>query len=155
MAVVIGSQKLELGEGALRNRPALKSFEGRDVIVGIRPEHLEDAELASDIPAGSKLKGEVALTEALGAELIVYVNTDAKPASTDEVQELARDAGATAPATATLAEGDGAALIGRFGARSRLRTGQSAEIAVDVDGLHFFDPSSGLGIYDGTTEEGT
>jgi multiple sugar transport system ATP-binding protein len=155
MAVAIGSQKLELGDGALRSRPALKSFDGREVIVGIRPEHLEDAELASDVPAGRRLKGEVALTEALGAELIVYVNTDARPAVTDEVRELARDAGAAQPAGAAMGDAEGAALIGRFGARSRLRTGQTAEVAVDVDGLHFFDPSSGMGIYDGTTEEGT
>jgi multiple sugar transport system ATP-binding protein len=155
MAVAIGSQKLELGQGALASRPALKGFGGRDVIVGIRPEHLEDAELASDVPAGRRLKGEVALTEALGAELIVYVSTDAKAAYTDEVKELARDAGAIEPAAAVIGDAEGAALIGRFGARSRLRAGQPAEIAVDVDGLHFFDPESGLGIYDGTTEEGT
>ena len=155
MAVAIGSQKLELGEGALRSRPALKKFDGREVIVGIRPEHLEDAELAADVPAGRRLKGQVALTEALGAELIVYVNTDAKPAVTDEVRELARDAGAAQPAGAAMGDAEGAALIGRFGARSRVRTGHTAEVAVDVDGLHFFDPSSGMGIYDGTTEEGT
>jgi multiple sugar transport system ATP-binding protein len=83
------------------------------------------------------------------------VNTDAKPAVTDEVRELARDAGAAQPAGAAMGDAEGAALIGRFGARSRLRTGQTAEVAVDVDGLHFFDPSSGMGIYDGTTEEGT
>jgi multiple sugar transport system ATP-binding protein len=155
MTVAIGSQKLELGADCMASRPGLKQFAGRDVIVGIRPEHLEDAALAPEVPPGRRLKGHVGLTEALGSELIVYVNTDAKPAYTEDVKELARDAGATAPATAALAEGDGAALIGRFGARSRVRTGQPAEIAVDVDGLHFFDPNSGLGIYDGTTEEGT
>jgi multiple sugar transport system ATP-binding protein len=155
MAVSIGSQRVELGDGALSLRPALKEFEGKDVIVGIRPEHLEDAELAADIPDGRRLTGKVTLTEALGAELIVYVQTDAKPAVTEDVKELARDAGALEPAAAALAEGDGAAIIGRFGARSKARPGETAEIAVDVDGLHFFDPETGLGIYDGTTEEGT
>jgi multiple sugar transport system ATP-binding protein len=155
MAVSIGSQRVELGDGALSLRPALKEFEGKDVIVGIRPEHLEDAELAADVPDGRRLTGKVTLTEALGAELIVYVQTDAKPAVTEDVKELARDAGALEPAAAALAEGDGAAIIGRFGARSKARPGETAEIAVDVDGLHFFDPETGLGIYDGTTEEGT
>ena len=154
LAVTIGSQKVDLGEQCLANRPALKGFAGRDVIVGIRPEHLEDATLA-DAPQGRRLKGEVALTEALGAELIVYVNTDAKPAYTEDVKELARDAGAVDPQAATLGDSKGATIVGRFGARSGARTGQPAEIAVDVDGLHFFDPETGLGIYDGTTEEGT
>jgi multiple sugar transport system ATP-binding protein len=154
MTVAIGSQEVELGERCLTSRPALKDFAGRDVIVGIRPEHLEDAALASDAPAGRRINGEVALTEALGAELIVYVQTDAKPAYTEDVKELARDAGAVEPAAAAIGDPEGAAIVGRFGARSGARTGQKLEIAVDVDGLHFFDPNTGLGIYDGTTEEG-
>jgi multiple sugar transport system ATP-binding protein len=54
-----------------------------------------------------------------------------------------------------LSGGDGATLVGRFGARSKARPGEPAEVAVDTDGLHFFDPENGLGIYDKTTEEGT
>jgi multiple sugar transport system ATP-binding protein len=121
--------------------------------VGIRPEHLEDASLATDIPEGRRLKGEIALTEALGAELIVYIKSDATPAITEDVKELAADAGATEPQAAALSEDGGATLIGRFNARSRLRNGQMAEVAVDTEGLHFFDPDTGLGIYDRSTEE--
>jgi multiple sugar transport system ATP-binding protein len=153
LTVTIGSQKVELGERSLTDRPALKDYDGRDVIVGIRPEHLEDAALASDTPAGRRIRGEVALTEALGAELIVYVSTDAKPAYTEDVKELARDAGAVEPAAAAIGDSEGAAIVGRFGARSGARPGQTLEITVDVDGLHFFDPETGLGIYDGTKEE--
>jgi multiple sugar transport system ATP-binding protein len=155
MAVAIGGQRLELTERALSERPDLKSFDGKTVIVGIRPEHLEDASLAPDSPAENRLKGQVALTEALGAELIVYVTTDATPAYTEDVKELAHDAGGP-PAPEQLGDGGGATLVGRFGARSGARAGQPAEVAVDVDGLHFFDPESGLGIYDGKNkEEGT
>src|SRR4249919_202568 len=46
MAITVGSQKLELGDRALSQRPALKAYDGKTVIVGIRPEHLEDASLA-------------------------------------------------------------------------------------------------------------
>jgi multiple sugar transport system ATP-binding protein len=156
LAVAIGSQRLGLGEEILSARPGLKDYDGKPVIVGIRPEHLEDAALASDVPSERRLKGEVALTEALGSELIVYVNTDATPAYTEDVKELARDAGAVEPTTAAIGESDGATLVGRFGARSSARPGKQSEVAVDVEGLHFFDPESGLGIYDGTNkEEGT
>jgi multiple sugar transport system ATP-binding protein len=159
MAVSVGDQRLALTERALSERPDLKSYDGKTVIVGIRPEHLEDASLASDVPGENRLKGQVALTEALGAELIVYVNTDATPAYTEDVKELAHDAGGTvAPPTDQIGDGAGATLVGRFGARSNARAGQQTEIAVDVDGLHFFDPESGLGIYDGKNknkEEGT
>jgi multiple sugar transport system ATP-binding protein len=153
MEVAIGNQKLELSDRALGERPDLKNFDGKTVIVGIRPEHLEDASLASDAPEGNRLKGEVALTEALGAELIVYINTDATPAYTEDVKELAHDAGAVEPMVDQIGDGGGATLVGRFGARSGARPSQQTEVAVDVDGLHFFDPETGLGIYDGNKEE--
>jgi multiple sugar transport system ATP-binding protein len=155
LAVKFGSQRIELGDRCLRERPALSEFEGRPVIVGIRPEALEDAALASDVPDDRRLRGEITLTEALGAELIVYVKTDAKPAYTEDVKELARDAGASEAGAAAIGDDDGGAIVlGRFGARSRVRVGEAADIAVDVDGMHFFDPESGLGIYR-KTEEGT
>ena len=66
LAISFGSQKIELGEECLSARPGLGDFDGKTVIVGIRPEHLEDAALDSDAPAERRLKGEVALTEALG-----------------------------------------------------------------------------------------
>jgi multiple sugar transport system ATP-binding protein len=153
LAAKMGSQSVELGEQALSNRPALKDYEGRKVVIGIRPEHLEDASLASDVPAGRRLTGEVALTEALGAELIVYIKSDAEPAYTEDVKELAHDVGATEPPAAVLSEDGGATLIGRFNSRSRVRNGERVEIAVDTEGLHFFDPETGLGIYDRSTEE--
>jgi multiple sugar transport system ATP-binding protein len=153
LAAKIGSQSVDLGEQALSNRPALKDYEGRKVVIGIRPEHLEDASLASDVPAGRRLTGEVALTEALGAELIVYIKSDAAPAYTEDVKELAHDVGATEPPAAALSEDGGATLIGRFNSRSRVRNGERVEIAVDTEGLHFFDPETGLGIYDRSTEE--
>jgi multiple sugar transport system ATP-binding protein len=41
-------------------------------------------------------------------------------------------------------------MIGRFGARSRVQEGDAIEVAVDTRALHFFDPDTGAGIYDGT-----
>src|SRR4051812_21149909 len=153
LGVKIGSQTVTLDNEALSKRPALKDCEGRQVIVGIRPEHLEDASLATDVPEGRRIKGEVTLTEALGAEIVTHVKSDATPAYTEDIKELARDAGAADPGAAASADG-GAVLVGRFGARSRLRPGEPAEIAVDTSGLHFFDPDSGLGIYQ-KSEEGS
>ena len=53
------SQKLELGDVCAGQRPALKAYDGKTVIVGIRPEHLEDASLEPDVPreaAGSRAR---------------------------------------------------------------------------------------------------
>jgi multiple sugar transport system ATP-binding protein len=63
--------------------------------------------------------------------------------------ELAQDVVDERTASA-LAEADTATLVGRFGPRSTARPGEPLEIAVDTRSLHFFDPETGLGIYDGT-----
>ena len=50
-------------------------------------------------------------------------------------------------------EGGRTTMVGRFGARSKARTGEAVKAAVDTRALHFFDPETGLGIYDGTKGE--
>jgi multiple sugar transport system ATP-binding protein len=83
---------------------------------------------------------------------MVHFRTDATQAVTDETRELQKDVGA--PDTPTAAEGTGATLVGRFGARSSVREGKAVEVAVDTRALHFFDPETGLGIYDTDTTKG-
>ena len=90
---VAGGQRIPLGDETLSVRPALKSFEGKRVILGIRPEDLEDASL-EEAAGDQQLTGTVQLTEALGSEIMVHFTIDAKPATTDETRELAEDAGA-------------------------------------------------------------
>jgi multiple sugar transport system ATP-binding protein len=148
----MGTQSIVLGEETLSVRPALRAYAGRSVILGIRPEDLDDAELETDTPSDQRLKGEVELREALGSEIMVHFRTDATQAVTDETRELQKDVGA--PDTPTAAEGTGATLVGRFGARSSVREGKAVEVAVDTRALHFFDPETGLGIYDTDTTKG-
>jgi multiple sugar transport system ATP-binding protein len=147
LAAVLGEQRLELTSETIAARPALASYKDRKVIVGIRPEHLEDAAIARDIPAEQHLKGRVALLEALGSELVVHLTIEARPAVTEDVIELAKDVDelATQELEVTGAE---ATLIGRFDPHAQITVGRTAEIAVDTKALHFFDPDSGLGIHD-------
>jgi multiple sugar transport system ATP-binding protein len=148
----LGSQGIDLSGETLDARPGLRSYEGRDVVLGIRPEDLEDVALAGDAPQGHRLKGKVELTEALGSEIMVHFSVNARPAVTDEVRELAEDTGDD---RVKLAVGDEhVTLVGRFGARSRVRNGNDVEAAVDTRALHFFDPETGLGIYDGAQPKG-
>jgi multiple sugar transport system ATP-binding protein len=154
LAVEAGGQRIVLGDETVSARPALKNFEGRKVVLGIRPEDLEDAALASDVPADRRLRGKVELREALGSEIMVHFTIDAPPALTEDVRELAQDIG-DERAVQEAAEGAReTTMVGRFGARSGVREGETAEVAVDTRALHFFDPDSGLGIYDNTPEKG-
>jgi multiple sugar transport system ATP-binding protein len=148
----VGSQTMTLPQETLSTRPALAGYDGRTVVLGIRPEDLEDVALAPDTPDDHRLRGDVTLTEALGSEIMVHFTMDAKQAVTDDVRELAADAGDDR--VDQLAEKPHATLVGRFGARSRVRPGQPAEVAVDSRALHFFDPDTGMGIYDGTETKG-
>ncbi|MDQ3065685.1 MAG: sn-glycerol-3-phosphate ABC transporter ATP-binding protein UgpC [Actinomycetota bacterium] len=150
LVAVAGQERIVLGEETLSARPSLKDYEGRPVILGIRPEDLEDAELELDTPAERIIEGEVALTEALGSEIMGHFTIDAKPAITDEVMELQKDAGAEGVGSPQQQDGDRTMMVGRFGARSKARKGEKIRVAVDTRALHFFDPETGLGIYDGT-----
>jgi multiple sugar transport system ATP-binding protein len=144
LALNFGAQQLPLDEAALGARPSLKRYEGRDVVVGIRPGHLEDPAFAAE--GSPRLKGKVGQREALGSEIMGHNGIDAKPALTEDVRELKQDAGAEMPLPA-----DESTIVARFNARSRVREGETAEVAVDTSELHFFDSESGLGIYNETT----
>src|ERR671937_2711319 len=93
LVAVAGDQRLVLDEELLAKRPALERYEGRKVILGIRPEELEDAALAKDIPADRRLRGVVRLREALGSEIMVHFTIEARAAVTEDVRELAADVG--------------------------------------------------------------
>jgi multiple sugar transport system ATP-binding protein len=146
--VELGTQTVELDPEALTAHPALDGYVGREVIVGIRPEHLEDAALAPDGAANRRLHGQVVLREALGSEIVAHVSIDAKAALTEDVRELAEDTDAVTVGELEDRETAGTEVIGRFNARSRAHQGDEVEVAVDTRALHFFDPETGLGIYD-------
>jgi multiple sugar transport system ATP-binding protein len=143
LAAAIGNQRMVLGDEKLNAHPALRAYEGRTVILGVRPEDLEDGALVPDTPPDRRLRGSVVLREALGSEIVAHFDIDARPALTDDVRELAADVGEEltdqAPHTT---------MVGRFGADSAVHKGQEAEVAVDTRALHFFDPDTGVGIYD-------
>jgi multiple sugar transport system ATP-binding protein len=144
LSVRVGAYALSLDEALLEARPGIAGYVGKAVIVGIRPEDLEDAAIAGEAPAGRTLRGTVELQEALGSEIMVHLGVDAPQAVTDEVRELAADVGLGAP---TAGENHHSTIVGRFSARSRVRPGEAVEAVVDTRFLHFFDPETGLGIY--------
>jgi multiple sugar transport system ATP-binding protein len=149
LTAVAGTQRVHLDDETLSARPGLKAYEGKRIILGIRPEDLEDATLVRDAPADKRLKGTVELREALGSEIMVHFRVDAAPAETEDTKELAEDVHGDAQAAPPPPESGEAIIVGRFGARSRVREDETVEAAVDTRALHFFDPDTGLGVYDG------
>jgi multiple sugar transport system ATP-binding protein len=152
LRATIGDQRITLDPELLSARPGLHGFEGRRVIVGIRPEDLEDAALAPDVPADRRLRGRVELREALGSEVLAHLTIHARQAVTEDVRELAADIEAPGPETEPSETGE-ARVVASFGPRSRVREDETAEVAVDSRNLHFFDPETSLAIYDGDEAE--
>jgi multiple sugar transport system ATP-binding protein len=121
------------------------------VVVGIRPENLEDAALEPDSPDDQRIKGVVVLREPLGSEIVAHFTVAAPPALTEDVRELARDVGQESAVRAAAEESENeTVMVGRFGPRSRIKNGDTVDIAVETGALHFFDLESGLGIYSHT-----
>ena len=144
----LGEAALALDESVSRTRPALERYVDRPVVLGIRPESLEDAALEPDTPSDRKLKGVVVLREPLGSEIVAHFDVDVPPALTEEVRELARDVGQEAAVRASQDEGQSkSTMVGRFGPRSRAKTGDTIDVAVDTTSIHLFDVETGLGIY--------
>jgi multiple sugar transport system ATP-binding protein len=143
----IGNQTIRLGAETLDQRPALKGYEGKPVILGIRPEDLEDAALEAGAAQDQRLTGRLELREALGSEIMAHFAIKGAHAETDETRELAKDVGAEGTEQIGVKE-DEAVVVGRFGARSRIKVGDEVTAVVDTRALHFFDPATGNGIYD-------
>jgi multiple sugar transport system ATP-binding protein len=138
----LGAAVLPLPETVLAERPALASYAGRDVAVGVRSEDMEDASLARDTNPAARVKAKVTLTEALGSEIVVHFDVDAPRVVNADTKELEKDADVQDLATATQRN----TFVASFAPRSRVRPGDDIEIVVDRERLHFFDPDTGLAI---------
>ena len=141
LRVAFGGETLALDPEMVADRPALRSFEGKRAIVGIRPEDIEDAAIHSDSPADRRLRTRVNLREALGSEVLVHFTVDAPPVVTEDTRELARDAGA-AELEAGRHEGR-STFVARLSPRTEARERGDVELAVDTSRMHFFDPDTG------------
>jgi multiple sugar transport system ATP-binding protein len=148
-AVKCGDTRLTLEDSVVAARPALERYVGKPVVLGIRPESLEDAALEPDTPDDRKIKGVVVLREPLGSEIVAHFNVEARPALTEDVRELARDVGQESGVRGTReTESEKTTMVGRFGPRSRAKTGDVINVAVDTSAVHIFDLENGLGIYE-------
>jgi len=140
-SVRLGGQTLRVPDSALSARPALKARIGGEIVVGIRPEDIEDAALARSESGGATLTGRAELVEPLGSDLVVHISTDVPPARAEGLEELASEVDAPAP------QDDRATVVARFDPRSTVRLGDQVTMALATDRLHFFDPASGTAVW--------
>jgi len=149
LVVNLGDQKLKIGEKDVANRPALRKYVGKEIVLGIRPQDFEDPEYAQGSGEGTRLKANIDLIEAVGTETMVHFRVNAPLAVTDDMKELAADLGGDEIAQLERKAKEGKnEFTGVLDPRSRLRKNEDVELAVDTSRLHFFDPETSQGIYD-------
>jgi multiple sugar transport system ATP-binding protein len=146
MSVQFGENRLLLDDQTLADRPALRRFEGKRIIVGIRPDDLEDASLVPGAPDDRRLTAVVDIREDMGSEVFVHFGVNAPPVRGEDV--AAAVGAETIEATAAQAREKGSLFVARLGRETRAREDERVELLVDTRRLHFFDTETGSGIYD-------
>ncbi|HEX2783151.1 MAG TPA: sn-glycerol-3-phosphate ABC transporter ATP-binding protein UgpC [Ilumatobacteraceae bacterium] len=133
----LGTQQVELAPESLAARPALRAYDSRPIVLGIRPEDFEDAAMVPNPTAGWTLTARVNLLESLGSEIMVHFALDATRVESGD-PDGAHESVATGATNA----------VGRFHPRSRVRVGETIDVAVAVENLHFFDHETHRAIWD-------
>ena len=144
LAVSFGGHRLAVDEAVRHARPGLAGYVGRTVLLGIRPEDFEDARVAPDTPSDRRLNTVCALSESLGADVLVYFNVEAAGVVPVDV-DVDGDAVQAVEPSARRTENT-SRLVARVSPRTRSADGSPVELAVDTSRLYFFDPETGLAI---------
>jgi multiple sugar transport system ATP-binding protein len=148
LAVEFGEHRLPVGEELLQARPALRAFEAKPLILGIRPEDLEDAGLAEWDTGGRTLPAVIDIREDMGSEVFVHFGSGGRPVrGADVAAAVGQEA---IEATQEQAKEKGSLFVARLDRHTRAKEGERVDLAVDTERLHFFDPETGRGIYDET-----
>ena len=140
-AVIFAGHRLAVPDSVLAARPGLDGYFGREVVLGVRPSDFEDAELAE--PAWPRMPVEVSVTELLGSEIHVIFAIDAPQVQHASITEARSDDGDD---EAIPMAQDKTQWTARVAARSAIKPGAAATLAVDTSNLQFFDPTTGLSI---------
>jgi multiple sugar transport system ATP-binding protein len=134
-----GRVKLPFGEIPLSDELRDAGSRTGNVIVGIRPESFEDAHLVGDAKdRGTSFRATIDLVESMGSEQYAYFKLEGEIVESDELRELAEDAG-----TAEVPSSGEGTVVARLDAASQVRRGEEAELWVDSTKLHLFDPETG------------
>ena len=134
--------ELTFGDNQIRykdqKKEKLKSFENKEIILGIRPEAFEDGYFANEADYSESLKVKVSLLEQLGSDSYVHFYKDIKPVQTEAIEEILADEGEDITVL-----GDSTKFIARINPNSTVAEGEEIELRINPSKLHFFDPESG------------
>ena len=120
---------------------ALNGYEGKEIVLGIRPEAFEDSVYANKKEFTEELNIDVSLLEQLGSDTYIHFYKDINPVQTEAIEEILADEGEDISVLGTQTK-----FIARINPNATIEEGQNINLAINPSKLHFFDPESGLAI---------
>jgi multiple sugar transport system ATP-binding protein len=116
----------------------LKKVDGKQIVLGIRPEAFEDSTYAKDSEYTESISITVTLLDQLGSDSYIHFYKDLKPVQTEAIEEILADEGEDISVL-----GDQTKFIARINPNSTVKEGEEIKLSIDPSKLHFFDPESG------------
>jgi multiple sugar transport system ATP-binding protein len=138
--VTLGSQRIGLTSEVVTLHPGLKRFGGQSVVVGIRPE---DLRAPSDERPGASFIGDVEVVEALGSELLVHFIADAPMVQAEDSNVVTGSKELDEESVELSVD-----CVARIEPRHKVRQGDRFTFSIDPIRLEFFDPTSGLAVWE-------
>ena len=136
--------KLKFGDSNIVSSDVPKSlsdFNGKEIVLGIRPEAFEDSVYANDKEFTEQININVSLLEQLGSDTYIHFYKDIPPVQTKAIEEILADEGEDISALGTETK-----FIARINPNATIEEGQNINLAIDPSKLHYFDPETGLAI---------
>ena len=130
---------IPLGDKMVSDLRAGGGHASREVIVGVRPEHFEDAAFAEAGDGMLRFRAKVDVVESMGSELYAYFSVQSEGVESEQLRDLAKDAGMEDLPSA----GAGQQIVARLDAGSRAAPDQEIELVLECGEVKLFDPEGG------------
>jgi multiple sugar transport system ATP-binding protein len=152
--MVVGGTRIPLsreaaGQSEERRGSDIGEYVDKDLVLGIRPEHIEDANVEEAAALGeanqaSTIEVEPQVIESMGSEKYVYFETSRDQAvRLDSVAELTGQE----PGDGGSAESSsGDMMVARVSAASQAKRGEKMRMVLDASKVRLFDPETELAI---------
>ncbi len=120
---------------------SLKDYEGKEIVLGIRPEAFEDSVYANKKEFSEEININVSLLEQLGSDTYIHFYKDINPVQTEAIEEILADEGEDISVLGTQTK-----FIARINPNATIEEGKNINLAINPSKLHFFNPETGLAI---------
>ena len=136
LVVNFGDMSLSIDPASIESYPKIAQCIGQDVVLGTRPECFSVVD--GDVPEGQRIRAKVDLVEILGGEVLVYVDSDAKPVTAKTISDPTSEENQARGRNTSASS-----IVARLAPRVPPEAGEMVDLHYETDSLHFFDLKTG------------